>query len=252
MSNYRFKLYSYYQSHYPGNNTIPIYAKADSVLNRGEWLLELSNHWSTMEMVVYNSATYTFDKFREYSILTQVISNCENDEAKNIVYKEWSLYDKMFEKFGPIASNFICLNYWGGSITGPLGTGAYRQLSQIRRDIYQTILNIIKGEEWDATGVYPSNAEHFFFDCSTTTLKRIVDESDEFYKEYEGKEPENGFYETINETKVAIDELRPLVKEWISHMDEVDRELTHDGSRHSIERAASYMLMKWASIVTER
>ena len=46
--------------------------------------------------------------------------------------------------------------------------------------------------------------------------------------------------------------MRPIIKKWIILMDKVDDALTHDGSRHSIERAASYMLMKWASIVTER
>ena len=101
----------------------------------------------------------------------------------------------------------------------------------------------MKGDGWDATGVYLSNAERFFFDCCATSVKRI----DEISKEYEGKDPESGYYETIEKTKVAIQELRPLVNEWISLMDKVDEELTHDGSRHSVERAASYMLMKWAS-----
>ena len=28
--------------------------------------------------------------------------------------------------------------------------------------------------------------------------------------------------------------------------------LTHDGNRHHVERAASYLLIMWASIVTEK
>ena len=40
--------------------------------------------------------------------------------------------------------------------------------------------------------------------------------------------------------------------EWIILLDKLDDALTHDGNRHSAERAASYMLMKWASIVTEK
>ena len=59
------------------------------------------------------------------------------------------------------------------------------------------------------------------------------------------------FIKTVEETKVAIRELQPVLSEWIVIMDKVDNELTHDGSRHSIERAASFMLMKWASIVTD-
>ena len=96
-----------------------------------------------------------------------------------------------------------------------------------------------------------ANAERFLFDCCTSTIERIVKESDEFYSEYEGKEPADGFYETIHETQATIEELRPIIKKWIILMDKVDSELTHDSSRHSIERAASYMLMKWASIVTD-
>ena len=252
MSVYRTKLCSYYDSHSLGSDTISTYAKADSVLNEGVRLLELGNNWSTMEMVVYNSTLFTYDRCREYGLLTYVISSCEKEEAKELVYQEWAMYEQMLEKIGLIASNMVSLNYWGGSITGPLGTGTYLQILNSRMDMYKTILDIIEGQRWDNSGVPLPNAERFLFDCCTTTIERIVMESDEFYSEYEGKEPERSFYETIHETKVTIEELRPIIKKWIILMDKVDDALTHDGNRHSIERAASYMLMKWASIVTER
>ena len=245
MSAYRDRLGVYYDSHSNGKDTISIYAKADSVLNEGVRLLELGSHWSTMEMIVNNSAVYTFDRCREYGLLTQVINSCESEEAKNLVYQEWSLYERMLKKIGQIASNMVRLNYWGGSITGPMGTATYLQILNSRRDMYQTILNIIKGDGWDATGVYLGNAERFLFDCCTTSVKRVVDESDLY-----DKESENEFIKTVEETKVAIRELQPIVSEWIVIMDKVDNALTHDGSRHSVERAASFMLMKWASIVT--
>ena len=252
MSEYRTKLCSYYDSYSLGNNTISTYAKADSVLNEGVRLLELDNNWSTMEMVVYNSTLFTYDRCREYGLLTHVISCCEKEEAKELVYQEWTLYEQMLEKIGLIASNMVCLNYWGGSIRGPLGTASYLQILDSRMDMYKTILDIIEGQGWDNSGVPLANAERFLFDCCTSTIERIVKESDEFYSEYEGKEPADGFYETIHETQATIEELRPIIKKWIILMDKVDSELTHDSSRHSIERAASYMLMKWASIVTER
>ena len=252
MSVYRTKLCSYYDSHSLGSDTISTYAKADSVLNEGVRLLELGNNWSTMEMVVYNSTLFTYDRCREYGLLTYVISSCEKEEAKELVYQEWAMYEQMLEKIGLIASNMVSLNYWGGSITGPLGTGTYLQILNSRMDMYKTILDIIEGQRWDNSGVPLPNAERFLFECCTTTIERIVKESDEFYSEYEGKEPERSFYETIHETKVTIEELRPIIKKWIILMDKVDDALTHDGNRHSIERAASYMLMKWASIVTER
>ena len=251
MSDFRSRLSAYYDSHSLGSDTVSIYAKADTVLNKGIRLLELDNHWSTMEMIMYNSTVYTYDRLREYGLLTQVINSCENERAKELVYKEWSLYEQMLKKIEAIASNMVCLNYWGGSITGPLSTASYLQILKSRRDMYQTILDIMKGDGWDTTGVYLCNAERFLFDCCATSLKRIIDESDEFVGGDEGNEQANGFYETTEKTKVATQELRPIINEWISLIDEVDEELTHYGSRHSVERAASYMLMKWASIVTE-
>ena len=109
--------------------------------------------------------------------------------------------------------------------------------------MYKTILDIIEGQGWDDTGVPLSNAERFLFDCCTSRVERIVIESDE---------PASGFSERIHETKVAIEELRPIIEQWIILMDKVDEEITHDGSRHSVERAASFMLMKWSSIVTQQ
>lgn len=252
MSEYRSRLVAYYDAFSEGNDTISQFAKADSVLNEGARLLELGSHWSTMEMVVYNSTVFTFDRFKEYSMLTRIVNSCESDEAKELVYKEWSLYEQMLKKIGIIASNMVSLNNWGGSISGPLSTASYLQISESRRDMYQTILDIVKGDGWDNTGVFPENAERFFFDCCATALNRTIKEADDFYKEYEGKERSESFDDAIKKTGIEIDELRPIMKEWIVTLDKLDNELTHDSSRHAVERAASHMIMKWASIVTER
>ena len=252
MSEYRSRLVAYYDAFSEGDDTISQFAKADSVLNEGARLLELDSHWSTMEMVVYNSTVFTFDRFKEYSMLTRIVNSCESDEAKELVYKEWSLYEQMLKKIGIIASNMVSLNNWGGSISGPLSTASYLQISESRRDMYQTILDIVKGDGWDNTGVFPENAERFFFDCCATALNRTIKEADDFYKEYEGKERSESFDDAIKKTGIEIDELRPIMKEWIVTLDKLDNELTHDSSRHTVERAASHMIMKWASIVTER
>ena len=251
MADYRSRLVTYYDSSY-GRDTLSIFIKADSVLNEGARLLELGNSWTTMEMIVNNDAQHTLDRCREYGLLTQLINSGETNEAKELVYKEWALYEQMIKKIGLVVANMVSLNYWGGSICGPLRTASYLQLSQSRRDMYQTLLNIVNSDGWDNTGVYPENAKRLLFDCFDTAIKRIEKESDELYAEFEGKERSKGFDETIRETKSAMQELKPIVDEWIILLDKLDDALTHDGNRHSAERAASYMLMKWASIVTEK
>ena len=229
MSDYRSKLAAYYDSSH-GKDTLSIFIKVDSVLNEGARLLE----------------------FREYGLLTQLVESSETNEAKELVYKEWALYELMLKKIGHIAANISTLNYWGGSIAGPLRTAAYLHIAQSRRDMYQTLLNIVRNEEWDDTGVYPENAEQLLFDCCATAIKIIENESDDFDREYDSGEMCKEFYDTIKETKSVTQELRPIVEEWIVLLKQLDNALTHDGNSHSVERAASYMLMKWASIVTKK
>ena len=100
-------------------------------------------------------------------------------------------------------------------------------------------------------GVYPDNAKRLLFDCFDTAIKRIEEDAADLYAEFEGKERNEGFDETIRETKSAMHELKPIVDEWIVLLDKLDDALTHDGNRHSAERAASNMLIKWAGVVTD-
>lgn len=250
MADYRSRLVAYYDSSY-GKDTLSIFIKADSVLNEGARLLELGNSWTTMEMIVNNDAQFTLDRCREYGLLTQLINICETNEAKELVYKEWALYERMLKKMGLVVANMVSLNYWGGSICGPLRTASYLQLSQSRRDMYQTLLNIVNSDGWDNTGVYPENAKRLLFDSFDTAIKRIEKDADDLYAEFEDKERRDGIDEAIRETKSTTQELKPIVDEWIVLLDKLDDVLTHDGNRHSVERAASYMLIKWASIVTD-
>ena len=105
MTDYRSKLGAFYDKYSLGSDTISIYAKADSVLNLGVRLMELGNLWSTKEMIVYNSTKFTFDRCREYGLLTQLLSSRKNVEGLDLVYKEWELYEKMLKKIGIIAGN---------------------------------------------------------------------------------------------------------------------------------------------------
>lgn len=204
-----------------------------------------------MDMIVTNDAELTFGRCREYGMLTQVINHCESEEAKDLVYQEWTLYEKILKKISLLAFDMVSLNYWGGSIIGPNSTAEYLQIQKSRILMYKTILDIIGSEEWADNGVPIANAARFLFDCYSSDIDRIVKEDGEFVREYGGEEFV-GFYDTVHETQATIKELRPIIDKWVILMDKVDEELTHDSTRHFVERAGSYMLMQWASIITER
>lgn len=251
MSEYRSRLCRYYDSRYRSNGIMSVYAKADSVLNEGGRLLELGNKWTTMDMIVTNDAELTFGRCREYGMLSQVISHCESEEAKELVYQEWAMYEKMLKKIGLLAFDMVSLNYWGGSIIGPAGTASYLKIQKSRIRMYKAILDIMEGEGWVENGVPMENAERYLFYSCSKAIDRIVKEDGEFFREYGGKESV-GFYDTGRESHATIKEIRPIINKWVILMDKVDEELTHDSTRHFVERAAAYMLMQWASIITER
>jgi len=246
MKDYRSRLCAYYDTHSLGSETISIYAKADSVLNEGVRLMELDCQWSTMEMIVNNSTEYTFDRCREYGQLTQLINCCETEEKKDLVYEEWAIYEKMRKKIMNISSNIVQLNYWHGSLAGPWATANYLTISGSRQYMYETVLNLVKGNGWDGTGVYFKSAERLLFDCCAESLNRIENtiQNDAF------GEDATEMRQMVKETEEDIQELRLLIEEWINLMDKFDYALTCDGSRRDLERAGSFMLMKWASIVS--
>ena len=241
MSDYRSRLSAYYREHKLGNDTLSVFAEADSVLNLGIRIMEQNSHWTTADMIENTSKEYAISRCREYGLLTQVINGCDQDETKELIYKEWSLYERMLKKFGRIAANMVSLNNWGGSISGPLRSASYLHISESRRDMYQTLVNIMNDDIWDGTGIPLSIAERLLFDCCSAALRRL------------GEDHEHGreFDKTIKETETVVRDLRPMIDEWIRLMGKVDEELTSDGRHHSMERAASFMLMKWASMVTE-
>ncbi len=240
MSDYRSRLSAYYREKKLGDDTLSVFAEADSVLNIGMRIVEQNNHWTTADMIESVSKEFAFSRFREYGLLTQVVSGCE-DEAKELIYKEWSLYDRMQKKIGRIAANMVRLNNWSGSMSGPMRVASFLTLSEARGEMYQTMLHIMNSDSWDGTGIPLSIAKKLLFDCCSEALHRVR-ESQEHGRE---------FAKTIRETEAAVRDLRPMVDEWIRLMGKVDEELTSDGRHHSMERAASYMLMKWASMVTE-
>ena len=251
MAGYRSKLAAYYDSSY-GKDTLSILIKADSVLNDGVRLLELDCDRSTMGMIVDNVVQLTLNRCKEYGLLSQLIESCKTNDAKELVYKEWALYEQMLKKIRLITANMANLNYWGGSIASPLRTASYLHISQSRMDMYQTLLNIARNEDWDDTGVYPENAKRLLFDCCATAIEVVENEADECDREYDSEEMRKEFDKTIKETELVTQELRPIVDEWIMLLDQLDEALTHDNNRYSVERAASYMIMKWASIVTPK
>ncbi|MBR0036280.1 MAG: hypothetical protein IJP70_01425 [Bacteroidales bacterium] len=249
MSNYRHDLSVYYDSHALGSGSISDYAKSDSVLNQGLRLMERGgNFGSTYGMSVFYSVNYSFDRCREYGLLNEMVSKCKDENAKNLVYREWQLYEQMLKKVRVIFDDLTDMKYWGGSISGMKSSEREYLLVKARVSMYQKVLGLMSGEEGDKTGAYLRKAKRFFFDSYETSLKETISMIEHYYREYEERDPNSSFYEKEHEAQAAAKELRPILDEWIKTVEKLNEESA--SFNHPIEQAASSILMEWASILS--
>lgn len=252
MDHYRQRLCALYETRRLGCDTISMFAKADTVLNVAERLYEIDDDWSTMGILVYNSICSTFDTFREYNALSQLLANCKDEETKELVYQEWTLYEELLGHVAPITGNIVDLTFWGGSIVGPLTSDCIRQLSDARSEMYMKLSQFVNGDDFeDEYGVFLDCAGELLFNCIGKAIDKEVKSTLDFQREFNemSKESLRLFMETADEAKSMASEMRPLMRQWTELWDKLDEKLTHNWSRHSTERIASLMLLKWASVV---
>ena len=252
MKAYRLRLCSYYDSHEKDFENMTEYEKASYILDEGTRLVELDGDDSTMGMIVKNSTIYTFDVMREYCLLSRVLGKCNSVETLELFYKEHDLYTQMSKLMASIAVGLARINFWGGSIVGPISTERNLGIIKSRLDMYKTILDITSKDSWESTGVFIENAQQLLLDCSVKAVEDYSSDMREYLNDEENEEELERYDETVNDTKEAVEELRPLLKEWGILWNNIDEDMTHDGNRHEMERAASNMLVKWASMVCSR
>ena len=248
LQRYREKLCTYYDKHHLGSDTISFYAKADTVINAIERLYGMNDDWSTMGMVVNNSTMLTLYKYREFNLLSQIEEYCTDSVKSELLNQEKALFNEMRKKMDVVAVNIVSLNYWGGSIVGPLATSMSNSIINARIDMCKTILCILNLEEWEGKGIYPDIAKKMLLDSCVKAIDVAVKGYKESLEEI-GKEVELGFYENAKEAEAALKDISPLLDKWLVVWDKLDEALTHDSSRHAMERAAAHMLYEWASLV---
>lgn len=248
LQRYREKLCTYYDKHHLGSDTISFYAKADTVINAIERLYDLNDDWNTMGMVVNNSAMFTLYKYREFNTLSQIEDYCTDSFKSELLNQEIALFDELRKKMDKVAVNIVYLNYWDGSIVGPLATSMSNSIINARIDMCKTILSILNLEGWAGKGVYPDIAKRMLMDSCAKAIDVAVKGYKEALEEI-GKKVEPEFNETEKKAKAALKDISPLLDEWLIVWDKLDEALTHDSSRHTMERAAAHMLYEWASLV---
>lgn len=238
---YRKKLCGYYDRRIARNDTISEFAKADSVLNEGLRLVNLDNHYSTLEMIVASDIKIRFNRCREYGLLSRLVS-ASNDTSKELIYKEFACYARMSSVAANIVSDIVSLCYWGGTIDGPTSMSCLLSMQEARMKSYRRMTDSVLGYGGYRGGVFPASAKKLYEDYVNTSLKRFSDWLPDF-------EPEL-YAEKRKETAESLRSILPLIDDWQRTVAQLNSALTTDGTRHYIEGNAARLLTAFAEQAT--
>ena len=252
MKNYRRMLCEYYDAHNLGNKNASEYFKTDSVLNEGERMIEKDEDGGTVGMMVHNAALYSITLCREYSLLTQMKELCDDEAVRVLLDKEWDAYNKMYDKALDVACGITVMNYWGGSIIGPLCSYNRNEMAKARVEAYRSVLNVIKRKKSANSNVDLNGARDNLISFYSDTFDKTYSEGKEYIDEELNEESKERFYETAKQIRQDIKDLPALINEWIAVWEKLDKELSEKGySRCDVKHVFSAMFMRWKDILNE-
>lgn len=252
MNSFRKRICEYYDRNHDGQESRSEFEKAELVLEEGARLMEADHDNSGMGMLIRNSTERTFALLSEYGLLTQMIRRCKNNRTRNLLYKEWELFEDIRINMSGIIDGFIFLTYWDGTAGIPLRSERWLDMSDSRRKMYQNILKL-ESQSLEDEDYYKGDAVEYFFrtisDEATNMIKDWEDDQNDgspFMNEREFKR----YQEVKKETENNIKAIRPKLNEWIKLWDRLEARLTHTNS-HKMRQVASMMLIELARIAPD-
>lgn len=252
MNSFRKRICAYYDRNHDGQESRSEFEKAELVLEEGARLMEADHDDSNMGMLIRNSTEVTFARLSEYGLLTQMIRRYKNSQTRNLLYKEWELFEDIRINMSSIIDDFIFLTYYDGTAGIPLRSERWLDMSDSRRKMYQNILKL-ESQSLEDEDYYKGDAVEYFFrtisDETTNMMKDWEDDLNDgslfmYEREFER------YQEVKRETENDIKAIRPKLNEWIKFWDRLEARLTHTNS-HKMRQVASKMLIELARIAPD-
>ncbi len=249
MTSFRKKLCAYYDS-FSLDTNLSDYAKVDTVLNIAERCCENSSDQTTAGMIKNNISCSAINVCREYRLLSEFLGCCDNDKQKRLVYQECEQYVKMYVVMEALITEITFLNYWGGSIAGPLCTYYHREVSGARIAMYKTLIQSAKGKNSERGVGNLKDAKQMLADQLHKSIYGFLNESRDWQKELE--EIDNNsfmhFKAMVKETKDYYTKFKPLVENWNTQWRKLENSFDMNMRRY-MDVVASQMLLDWSKVV---
>lgn len=242
MQEYRNQLCNYYRETRQSDN-ISDFAMADSIISEANNLWSHDNDESTLGMNISNDAELArliFQHFNEYEKLNSI---CKSEEQREILLKEFTDWLRLESLFCKIFANCVNLHYWGGTMSGPVGTSGTLDICKVHIDLYKKEYLIISnsGNEWEDNGTFLLPTKSLLISCCQQALE-----------EYYCPEVADSirYNEIYKETKTLFNELPKQIDAWCRARQAWEDEMSSDWLRPEYARHTSEVLIKLAHIIS--
>ena len=249
MAEYRLEICEYYDRKHSKDDAISDFAKAERVMNEAEKLYMAYQDQGSIGVIIQNDILHSFNVFREYTLLSQMISHCSSQQEREQIYMEWDSYKQLEEKFFMIVTNLANMYNWGGNAGGLIASDCRLQATKARLEMYRALLAIVENSPSENAGAHKVIAKKNLSDSLDAAVKRakaVLDEDDEIDSRFMDDEHKQRFIETLEDTKADAKELPQLIPTWKDSM--LKSEFFKPNN--SVERVVSKMLLEWADIVS--
>lgn len=242
MNKYRNQLCSYYSTNKLGTDAISPYAKADTVIEASRRLWELDSDESTAGMVISNNAERTRLIFQQYNEYAQLLELCETEEQRGLLKNEFRAWLDLEDLISKIYRDCVYLNYWGGTIIGPISSAGILRILELHISLYRKDRDIL-GNDFHSSkdnGVFIESGKDSLLNSCQLALTEYIyeDEKSEEYKML------------IATVKQSISILPTAIDNWISARELWTDKVCTDGFRRIYRRNSSEVLNKLSNIIS--
>ncbi len=243
MNKYRNQLCSYYNTNKLGPETISPYAKAEAVIEASRKLWELvSDDFTNADMILNNYVEYKRLLFLQYNEYTQLLELCKTDEQKGLLKNEFEAWLELETLIYKIYSNYVYLNWWGGSIIGPKGSKGPTQILESHVLLYRNDRGILTRDFYEDNGVFIECARDLLLNCCHLALKEYIYE--------DGIIEEEGYKQLTTTVKQSLSILPKTLDNWIKVRKLWTDNVCTDGSRSILRRNTSEVIIRLSNIIS--
>lgn len=250
MNGFRNQLCDYYRETRPdAKSDLTEYAMADSVIAEARRLYALSDDESTMGVVVDTGVEGCFLMFEQYNEYSKLMSICKAQKQKDIITAEFQAWMQLANLFTELYCDCVDLNFWGGSICGPILGYGVNEIWKAHLELYRSEYSLLNDTESASPvlhGTFVEPARKLLIECCKRALKEY--NNYEYYKDDSNyKEP---YKKTLKSAKSLLPKLDKAVDNWIAARKQWGDESARDWDRPTYQQNTAAVLISLACLIS--